>query len=422
MIKLKTLLLIAVACALIALPGAAELQVGVASVNITPDPLLPVSGGLGTPVPATEKRGELEIRAMVLATDDTRIAMVTVPCIGIPTALCDQIRALVKDVPPEGIMIGATHTHSAPDVYAFVDEKGNVTADMDYVESVVRGAAKSINDAVDALQPASLKIATGEAAEKIAFNYYAPELYDRRCDVMQAVDADGKPFATMVNYAVHPEALGPKRGILSPDIIGPLCDRIESLGGGMCVFMNGAQGGMVTADNRDVDEYNNDAMWKETVRIGHLLADEAMRIVADAPVQGDPEVWCGAMNLVLPVDNELFRMIMDGSPLDYKISEDFTVRSQLNVVNVGNAQILTIPGEALPNIGFYLKRNMHGEHNMLFGLTNDAYGYILTKEDFNSFKRYDYVTRTSLGERTWDIYADAALAFVDQAPRPKKLK
>ena len=33
---------------------------------ITPNPLLPVSGGMGTPKPAKEKRGELTARAVVL--------------------------------------------------------------------------------------------------------------------------------------------------------------------------------------------------------------------------------------------------------------------------------------------------------------------------------------------------------------------
>jgi hypothetical protein len=94
------------------------------------------------------------------------------------------------------------------------------------------------------------------------------------------------------------------------------------------------------------------------------------------------------------------------------------VTTQLNLVNLGNAQILTIPGEALPNIGYYLKRKMHGEHNLLFGLTNDAFGYILTKEDFDSFKRYAYVTRTSLGERTCETLEREALALIEQCPRP----
>jgi len=87
-------------------------------------------------------------------------------------------------------------------------------------------------------------------------------------------------------------------------------------------------------------------------------------------------------------------------------------------VNLGTAQILTIPGEALPNIGFYLKRKMHGTQNLLFGLTNDAFGYILTKVDFRSFPRYDYVSRTSLGELTGEILIDQALELVNKSPAP----
>ena len=96
-----------------------------------------------------------------------------------------------------------------------------------------------------------------------------------------------------------------------------------------------------------------------------------------------------------------------------------TLTTQMNVVNVGDAQILTIPGEALPNIVYYLKRKMRGKHNLLFGLTNDAFGYILTKEDYNSFKRYEYVSRTSLGERTGEILVNEALKFVNECPQPE---
>ena len=36
-----------------------------------------------------------------------------------------------------------------------------------------------MNAAIDALQPARIKIASGEAKGKIAYNYYAPDLYDQ---------------------------------------------------------------------------------------------------------------------------------------------------------------------------------------------------------------------------------------------------
>ena len=38
--------------------------------------------------------------------------------------------------------------------------------------------------------------------------------------------------------------------------------------------------------------------------------------------------------------------------------------------------------------------------------------------DFNSFKRYDYVSRTSLGEMTGDIYINEALQWLKESPAP----
>src|SRR4029077_14265642 len=180
-----------------------------------------------------------------------------------------------------------------PDCYGFPDAKGGTAADLKYLDSVCEKMAVAINEAIGQLQPASLKIATGEAKGKIACNYYAEQLYDPRCDVIQAIGADGKPFATLVNYAIHPEVLGSDAGILAPDLIGPLYDRIRERGGGTGIFMNSAQGGMVTADNRRA----NGAEAKDYVecrRIGYLLADEAIRIIHDAPLHSSPKLYCAS--------------------------------------------------------------------------------------------------------------------------------
>ena len=110
--------------------------------------------------------------------------------------------------------------------------------------------------------------------------------------------------------------------------------------------------------------------------------------------------------------------ILNNSPLALKNSKENTINTKINLLNIGSAQILTIPGEALPNIGFYLKRNMPTEHAFLFGLTNDAFGYILTKEDYNSFKRYEYVSQTSLGEMTGEILIEELLEMIKTNPKP----
>jgi hypothetical protein len=417
--------------ALLAVPSArGELQVGAAMRVITPDPLLPVSGGMGRPNPAKEKRGELTARAVVFRKGDLSVAVVALDLLGFPSVLGDRVCAKVIRIPARNILIASTHTHSAPDCYAFPDGQGGHTGDLKYMSFVCDKAAEAVNAAIDQLQPAVIKIATGEAKGKIAYNYYAPDLYDRRMSVIQAVSPQGKTIATLVNYAIHPEVLGNRVGILSPDLVGPLCDKIESQTGGTAIFVNGAQGGMITADNRNLNEpprdperayWNDSRTWEECLRIGRLMGDEALRIVKDAPAQSDPCLFCDSISVRFPVDSLLMWAVVVGSPLKYPHNKDQSINARINLVNLGNAQILTIPGEALPNIGFYLKRKMRGSHNLLFGLTNDAFGYILTKVDFQSFPRYEYVSRTSLGEMTGELLIEKALEFVGKAPLPDKV-
>ena len=399
---------------------AQSFKAGAALRKITPDPLLPVSGGIGTPKPAQQKQGDLYIRALVLERAGTRVAIVSVDNLRWPPVLGNKSRALIKGIPPENVLIGATHTHSGPDAYGFPDASGKSYADVAYLDRCVRDMADAVNEAVRNLKPASLKIAVGEAKGKIAYNYYADQLYDPRCGVIQAIGQDGKPIATLVNYAVHPEIIGSGRGILSPDLCGPLYDRIEAKTGGMAIFMNSAQGGMVTADNRrEGGKEAND--WAECVRIGELLADEALRIVAEAPVQANPELYCAMRKISFPVESEVMQYIIKNSPLHYEMAGK-QVSAQVNLLNIGSAQVLTIPGEALPNIGYYLKRNMRTRQPFLFGLTNDAFGYMLTKVDFSSFKRYEYISRTSLGEQTAEIYMNEVLKWLSENPEPISVK
>lgn len=394
---------------------------------ITPDPLLPVSGGMGPTRPATAKQGELTARAVVYRRGETVVAVVALDLLGFPSVLGNRVRALVPKIPAENILIGATHTHSGPDCYAFPDGQGGHTGDLAYIDRVCKLAAEAVNEAHRRLEPARLKINTDEAHGKIAYNYYAPDLYDRRMSVIQAIDHSGKPIATLVNHAIHPEVLGNSIGLVSPDLVGPLCDRIESKVGGLAIFLNGAQGGMVTADNRDLDRpprdpqrayWDDSRSWDECLRIGHLMADEALRIVGGAAEQADPGLACFQTVAKFAVDSDPMWAVVTQSPLQYPHNADRTVDARINLLNIGDAQVLTIPGEALPNIGFYLKRKMRGKHNLLFGLTNEAFGYILTRVDFQSFPAYAYVSRTSLGEMTGEVLIDRSLGLVNRSPKP----
>lgn len=400
-------------------------KAGAALRILTPSPLLPVSGGIGIPKPANEKKGDLYARAVVFEKGKTRIAIVSIDNLGWTSILGDRSRALIKEIPAQNILIGATHTHSAPDAYAFPDEKGNTGANLEYLDWCTRQIADAVNEAVSKLEPATLKSAVEEARGKISYNYYADRLFDPRCGVIQAISSSGsnqgKPIVTLVNYAIHPEVIGSKRGILSPDLCGPLYTRIEMKTGGMAIFMNGAQGGMVTADNRLENGMEaND--WNECKRIGELLAEEALRIINGAEVLVEPVLFCESRTIQFPISSPMMQYILQHSALKSEKSTGNLISTQLNLLNIGAAQILTVPGEALPNIGYYLKRKMHTQQAFLFGLTNDAFGYILTKEDFNSFKKYEYISKTSLGEMTGEILVNESLKLINDCPAATELK
>lgn len=407
--KVLAVFLLLLACGAV---NAQSLRGGAAVRNITPDPLLPVSGGVGTPSPATQKKGDLFVRVMVLEYQGTKVAFASLDNLGWPAVLGNKARALVKTIPPENILIGATHTHSAPDAYAFPDEKGKSYADMEYLDRCTKLIAEAIREAERNLEEVDLKVGYGKAPAGIAYNYYAPDLYDPHCGVIQLLSKKtGKPVCTLVNYAIHPEVIGSRRGILSPDVCGPLYEAIENKGGGTAVFFNGALGGMVTADNRrQAGEQNT---WEECVRIGNLLGSEALKIAEKSAIVNQPRLAVKSQTVEFPVETPVMKYIMEKSPMGYQLNRENRVSTVQNFIELGPAKILTIPGEALPNIGFYLKRKMNTAYPFLFGLTNDAFGYILTRVDYGSFEKYNYITRTSLGEETGEILINESLKMIN---------
>ncbi|MBZ0257369.1 hypothetical protein K8I31_14970, partial [bacterium] len=143
---MRQLILFFAAICILTSPVFAEFQAGIAVRSVMPDPLLPVSGGIGPSNPATKALGELTVRALALKDDDTIIAIVSADFLGFPSVLGNRVREQVKSIPPENIMIGVTHTHSAPDCYGFPDELGNFSADMKYLDFVCAQMADAIND------------------------------------------------------------------------------------------------------------------------------------------------------------------------------------------------------------------------------------------------------------------------------------
>src|SRR5512143_2055598 len=76
----------------------AEFRAGVAIRMVTPDPLLPVSGGVGPSHPVTRKQGDLTVRSLVFDDGTTRVAIVAADFLGFPSVLGNKVRARITGV------------------------------------------------------------------------------------------------------------------------------------------------------------------------------------------------------------------------------------------------------------------------------------------------------------------------------------
>jgi hypothetical protein len=72
-------------------------------------------------------------------------------------------------------------------------------------------------------------------------------------------------------------------------------------------------------------------------------------------------------------------------------------------------QIVAIPGELLPELGFALREHMTGAVNVIVGLANDEIGYIIPAYDFRADV---YEESMSLGPSAGPQIVDAALELL----------
>ncbi len=131
-------------------------RAGASAIDVTPMkfPVIQNGGFLERQIHlATEK---LYARCLALDDGQTRMAIVVVDSCMIPRTLCDEAKALAYEktgLPPDKILIAATHTHSAPSV---MDHCLGSRADPDFTEFLPPKIAEAIVTAVDSLEPAKV--------------------------------------------------------------------------------------------------------------------------------------------------------------------------------------------------------------------------------------------------------------------------
>lgn len=210
--------LIATWCA-VAVPEAQTLRAGAAKVDVTPaESALPASyeGVLD----------RIHARAIVLDDGRAKAALVSVDAGGIPEPVWQEVAGRLERelrIPPENVLLTATHTHSAPR-----QEPGEYTDRI--VEAVRLAAAR--------LEPARLGYGTGVSYINVNRNIVDPKTRrwwegpnyegpsDKTVAVVKIESAAGEPIAVYYNYAMHAVAVG-QLDLVSGDAPGAASKYIE---------------------------------------------------------------------------------------------------------------------------------------------------------------------------------------------------
>lgn len=391
---------------------AQALQAGAARVKITPEKL-PYLAGYSANRRAEEIHDDVYASAVVIQSGETKLAIVSCDLVGLLYPAVQEIRSKVTSVPADNILIACTHTHSAPDSIGLwgQPEQGVSGVDKEWYAQMKQKVADVIEEAAKKLQPAVLRVASADSVPGISKNIRVPQILDTSIVVLQFRNANNnETIATIINYAVHPELMNIRS--LTSDIVHYMRLTVEGAQGGIALLLNGALGGMVT-----VDSPGND--WKECERIGNALGQAALSVLRNATELKQAPLAVQRAEVTVPLQNQQFKLAAQAGLFAEPVLQTDEVTTDVMHITLGTIEMVTLPGEALPNIGFQLKRHMKGNPKMVIGLANDELGYILSEADYG-LEIYRYETSMSVGEKVGRIVTDKLLAMIQQAsPIPK---
>ena len=240
--------------------AAGPFQAGAATSNITPRLGGEIIGGFA-PFPSTHVHDELHARCLVLDDGQMRLALVVCDLLGVDHLVSVEARRLIDEsigLPPERVLISATHTHSASSALGQDRFKADQKLD-DYQQFVARRIADGVRRAANNLRPAEIAFGTAEAPEHVFNRRWqmkpgtvppnpfggidqvkmnppagSPNLVepagptDPTISLIAVREPDGRPISVFAAYSLHYVG-GVGAGHVSADYYGMFCQELARL-------------------------------------------------------------------------------------------------------------------------------------------------------------------------------------------------
>lgn len=395
--------------------GAADLEVGVATADITP-PVGYRLGGYFKDRFAKEVRDPLQAKALVLRQGEIRAAFVLCDLVGVPAWIADGARKTAQNrtgIPAGHIAVAATHTHTGPFLPA--------AQTMDpYLSSLINALADAITRANAALKPARLEGGAVAQSPPLSFNRrhrfkdgkirtigpvtrhlpdHEPENIaesagpiDPDVGLLRVLDAGGGLRAVLTVFALHLNTVGDTtqgEPLVSADFAGVLARELGVLslfGAGTCGDINYVD--PKTPGTRSTEEIGK--LLAATVKGATLrplrpsLAVKSARF--EVPVHRFPpeRVEQARKDLARKTEIPFYTLVESTAVLDLerRAGKPYPVEVQAFRIDPETA-IVTLPGEVFVELGLAIKRGSPFKTTHVIELANDnGVAYIPTKKAF----------------------------------------
>ncbi len=360
--------------------------------------------GGGSPVlagrPATGILGKgLKVRAFAVSDGDSSFAIADIEAQGWfvamkngPYGLLDMRKQVEQrtagTLRAEDVVIQSDHSHSGPDALGVW---GGVPDE--YLRYVAQQTVDAIVEAYASMAPGKLYYGTAPGRDLLSnqFDYdEANKVVDSDVRVLQARDANDKPFVTLLNFSAHTTVLGSSNTKVSGDWVQAANPLLEQRFGGKAVTVVGTLGRTQPGDRgcTDPTAVGEDAqnLCKLDDYAGRVV-DRAADAVANAqPLGGDPVVSARSYLVQDPGTNAPILGLQYvggaiGAPLTRSMSAPWLTGNVLGTVTatarIGDVLLSAGPGEMYPQIALKVAELVGARGHMTAGLAGDQLGYLI---------------------------------------------
>ncbi len=424
--------------ALLLVPAQEEkaFRAGAAAANITPPLGEPIVGGF-SPTPATHVHDELHARCLALDDGKTKLVFAVCDNVGISREVFDEARKLVAQetgLPPENLLLSATHTHSATSARSGKPLAAEPLAD--YSKFLVRRIGDGVRRALNNLEPARIGWGSAQAPEHLFNRRYfmkpgtpMPDPFGGDDKVVMnpgvgnpkvekpagPVDPEvsfllvrakaGRPIALLANYSLHYVGGVPGTHI-SADYFALFADRIGQLLGTdrqdppfVGIMTNGTSGDV---NNIDVlGKPQRHAPYEKMKLVAHSVAEKVFQSAEGAPLQDWVALSARMKDLALEARKptlervayakEILARPKDAKPRHVR-EPNYAQRTlqmaeapervavPIQAFRIGDLGIAAIPFEVFTDIGLEIKKRTPLARQFTVSLANGSYGYLPTPE------------------------------------------